>query len=56
MCIYFFTFLCRPKEHFGWSIAGNTVDDNFRWMAALLSAVYGVDQITPQVTIKQLDF
>lgn len=47
----FLYFLCRPKDHFDGSIAGNTVDDNFRWMAALLSAVYGVDQIAPPVTL-----
>lgn len=46
-----FYYLCRPKNHFGWSIAGNIVDDHFRWMAALLSAVYEVDQIVPTVTM-----
>lgn len=49
-------FLCRSKDHFGWSIAGITNEDHLRWMAALLSAEYGVDNIAPPVTINLLDY
>ncbi|XP_050548624.1 arf-GAP with Rho-GAP domain, ANK repeat and PH domain-containing protein 2 [Daktulosphaira vitifoliae] len=43
------------RENFGFSIAGTTKEDHLRWMAALLIAEYGVNNVSPPVSINLLD-
>ncbi|XP_050440642.1 arf-GAP with Rho-GAP domain, ANK repeat and PH domain-containing protein 2 [Adelges cooleyi] len=43
------------RENFGLSIAGTTKEDHLRWMAALLIAEYGVNNILPPVSVNLLD-